>query len=266
MGRSRSPFRYGDVSDVARGTLHPFQDLPLHILNELLPLDDSPSPQGLGGVEYYFNHFLRWEGPQAEGAAAGWLLSGVTGTATVALTNARGGEIALTADATANCDPTLQLGAAATGAPFGYVLGKRIWVFSRLKIGTVASTEFFFGLGTPDTEPTVTNTFPSDGIFFHKTAAATQLSFDARKDGTSTSRATISSVLVDNTYVTLGFMVDPFGNVNPYQNGSLVVAGVVPVGNANIPSAVADVLQFMVGFRGASQVVTLDWLLLAQEN
>lgn len=266
MSHSRSPWRYNNVADKSGIFRHPLQDLPLWILNGLVPLDDSESPQGLGGINSYFNHFMQWEGPVAEGASGGWLLSGVTGTATVVLTNVRNGEIALTADATANCDPTLQLGAIATGASFGYVVGKRMWVFARLKMLTVASTEFFFGLGTPDTEPTVTNGFPSDGIFFHKASADTKLSFDARKDGVSTSKATISGTLVDATYTTIGFAVDVAGNIIPYQDGSGIAAGVVAVSTANIPSATVDVLQFMLGFRGASQVVTLDWLAIGQEN
>lgn len=261
MSGSRSPWRFppSGVRDTSGAGLHPFSGLPLHSVHQV-------APDGLGGVWSYANQFVQWEGPTAEGAAGGWLLSGVTGAATIVLTAVPEGEIAITADATANCDPTLQLGATTAAMPLRYAVGKRLWCHARLKMGTVASTEFFFGVGTADTEPTTTNTFPADGIFFHKAASATKLSFDARKDGTSTSKATISGTLVDATYTTIGFSVDLKGNILPYQDGALIAAGVIAAGTANIPSAGADTLTFMVGFRGASQVVTLDWLILGQEK
>lgn len=266
MSHSKTSWLYAGSSDKPAINRSPLEGFPLEGAGLVIPLDGSDMGAGLGGVWAYSNHFYLWEGPIAEGAAGGWLLSGVTGVATIALTNVRNGEIAITADATANADPTLALGSAALGASFGYVVGKRMWCFARLKIATVASTEFFFGLGTPDTEPTVTNTFPSDGIFFNKAAADTKLSFDARKDGTSTSKALIGATLVDATYTLVGFLVDARGNIIPYQDGAAITAGIVGAGTANIPIATADVLQFMIGFRGASQVVTLDWLGLGQEN
>lgn len=241
---------------------HPFEGLPAQVLSGLYNLPDGESLSGLGGLVHYFNHFLRWEGPVAEGAAGGWTLSGVTGAATITQPSVRNGAIAITADATANCDPTLAL----NGSPFAYSVGKRAWCFARFKMATVASTEFFIGLGTADTEPTVTNTFPADGIFFEKAAAATNLDFHARKDGTSTEKAAaLSTVLADDTYTTVGFTIDKLGNIMPYQNGVALISSFIAAGTANIPSAAADVLQFMVGHRGASQIVTLDWLLLAQE-
>lgn len=260
MGGFRDPLHFPNdgVLDGGAAAAHPFSGLRSELIGQV-------GDDGISGVPYYFNDFVQWEGPVAEGAASGWLLSGVTGVATIAL-GTTNGEIVLTADATANADPTLQLGAIATGTPFLYRVGKRMWCFARLKIGTIASTEFFFGLGTPDTEPTVTNTHPSDGLFFAKAAAATKLDFVARKDGTSTTKSAVSNTLVDATYVVIGFMVDLSGNVFAYQDGRVLPLGNVAAGTANLPVGAADVLQFMLGFRGASQTVTLDWLLLAQDR
>lgn len=260
MAGFRDPLHFPNdgVLDAAALGLHPFSGLRSELINQI-------GDDGISGVNYYFNDFIQWEGPVAEGASSGWLLSGVTGVATVALGSV-GGEIVLTADATANCDPCLQLGAIATGTPFLYRVGKRMWCFFRFKIGTVASTELFLGMGTPDTEPTTTNTFPSDGLFFAKGAAATKLDFHARKDGTSTTKSAFSNTLVDNTYTVVGFMVDASGNVLVYQDGKLIAAGVVANGTANLPVGAADVLQPMIAFRGASQTVTLDWMLVAQDR
>lgn len=261
---SAGPLLVAAGRDSARLGPHPFEGLPLERLSRLYPPAGDGSIAGLSGMIDYFNHFLQWEGPLAEGAAGGWVLSGATGAATITQPGVRHGEIALTADATASCSPTLALGGAAAPANFIYAVGKSMWCFARLKIGTVASTELFFGLGTPDTAPSVTNTLPSDGIFFEKAAAATKLDFHARKDGTSTEKGAIGSTLVDATYTTVGFQIDKMGHIYPYQDGAIISAGIVPAGTANIPGA-GDPMQFMVGFLGASQVVTLDWLLLAQE-
>lgn len=263
--RSKSPLLVAGTNDTGVVANHPFEGLPAEFLSRLYSLPDGESLAGLGGLLAYFNHFLQWEGPLAEGASGGWTLSGVTGAATITQPSVRNGEIALTADATANCDPTLALGGAAAPANFIYSVGKRIWCFARLKIATVASTELFFGLGTPDTEPTTTNTFPSDGIFFNKAAAATNLALDVRKDGTSTQKTSVlSTALANATYTTIGFNVNTRGDITPYQNGVALVASQVAAESANIPGS-GDPMQFMLGFRGASQIVTLDWLLLAQE-
>lgn len=264
MSGSQSPWIYQPTKDIGATHYHPFDGLPLEVLGQLYPRAGNPTPAGTGGVIGYFNHFFGWEGPVTEGAASGWALSGATGTATIALTDTRHGEIVLTADATSSASPTLQYGSTTAGANFLYSIGKRMWVFGRFKIGTVTSTEFFFGLGTPDTVPT--STFPSDGIFFEKATAATNLDFHARKDGTSTERTlALSSVLVDATYVTVGFCVDNLGNIVPYHNGTALLSKAINVGTANIPSGASDVLQFMTSFVGASQTVSYDWLLFYQE-
>lgn len=260
---SRSPLLVaGDVSP--SNFPHPFAQLPAEMLSKISALPDGESLAGLGGMLFYFNHFLQWEGPLVEGSAGGWTLSNIAGVGTITQPNVRIGAIAITADATVNSDPTLALGGAAAPANFIYAVGKRMWCFARLKLDIAATAESFFGFGTPDTEPTVTNTFPSDGIFFDKAAAATKYSFNARKAGTSTQKLSATAALIDDTYTTLGFIVDIGGNIIPFQDGAALAAGVIPAGTANIPGA-ANPMQFMVGHRAASKITTLDWLLLAQE-
>jgi hypothetical protein len=241
---------------------HPFSRLPLHIVDQII--DESNPHTGGKGLVHYFNHMQSWEGPVAEGAAGGWVLSGTTGAATIVPGDVPAGAIVLTADATASCNPTLQRGSASAGANFLYAVGKRMWCFARLKVGTVASTEFLFGMATPDTAPSTTGTFPSDGIFFEKAAAATKFDFHARKDGTSTEKTAASGTLVDDTYTIIGFLVDDLGNIMPYQDGAALTSSVIIAGTANIPTT-GDILQPMIGILGASQTCTIDWLLFAQE-
>lgn len=237
----------------------PLDNLPLDLVTKI-------GGDGLAGVEYYFNHFLRWEGPVAEGSAGGWTLSGTTGAATIVLSDVRQGEITLTGDATGSANPTLALGSATVGMNFTYVVGKQLWCLSRMKIATVATTEVFFGFGTADTSPTVTGTLPSDGIFLSKASTDTKFALEARQNGTSTKNATWSATLVDATYTVVGFYVDIAGNIWPVQEMLPVTASVVATGNTNIPDAGADVMQFMVGILGASMTLSMDWLLIAQEK
>ncbi len=263
MSGTQSAYRYkNNQGDSSKLWKHPFDGLPIMITDQIL----SPDNEFVGnkGLVCEFDHFHRWAGPVAEGSAGGWLLSGTTGAATIVLGDTPNGTIILTGDATANVNPTLARGAASTGANFLYAVGKRMWFFVRFKVGTVGSTEMFMGLATPDTSPSTTGTFPSDGIFFEKAAAATVLDFHARKDGTSTEKTSTSGTLVDNTYTTIGFMVDELGNIMPYQNGEALTTKVIVAGTANIPTT-GDILQPIIGILGASQTMTMDWVLFAQE-
>ena len=257
MGSSHvsGPWFFRPESDLVGA---PYEGLPIDLVGQI-------GPNGTTGIASYFNHFFRWEGPVAEGAAGGWTLSGTTGAATVVLSDAREGLITLTADGTGSCNPTLALGSATVGMNFLYAVGKRLWLSARVKLGTVATTEVFLGFGTADTSPCVTGTLPSDGIFFHKASTDTKISFQARQNGTGTDKAAIGATLVDATYTTLGLHVDALGNVHCYQDGAELTASMIAVGNANIPDAGADTMQFMVGILGASMTMGIDWLLIAQE-
>ena len=242
-------------------TPHPFAGLPAHLVSQVLT-DPVLQVAGTGGVMGHFDHFVLWNGPTTEAASGGWNLTGTTGAATIAAGTGRTGEIVLTADATASASPTLR---PFTVLPFQYTVGKRWWFFARLKLGTVASTETFVGFGTSDADPTVTNTLPADGVFFEKATAATAFDFHARKDGTSTERTSATTtVLADATYTTLGFTVDTRGDIMPWQNGVPLTASAINVGTANIPSG-SDPIVPHFAIMGASQTMTLDWILFAQE-
>ncbi len=254
------PLRYpiDGVPDAGRTFRSGFSGLPLQVLNAI-------GEDGLGGVVGVFEDFFDWIGPVAEGAQAGWLLSGPTGAATIVLTDDRRGIAVLTTDATGSAVATLQAAAALTAENFQYDATKRMWVFARCKLQTVASMEFFFGLGTGDASPTTTGTFPSDGIFFEKASSATDLDFHARKDGTSTERTSIGATLADDTYFVVGFMVDDKGNIMPYLNGTALTSKAIAAGTANIPAS-GDPMALMIGHLGASLTTTIDWLLAMQER
>ncbi len=243
------------------GQLGPYEGLPLEVVAQI-------GADGLGGIQYEFDHFMKWDGPIAEGALGGWTLVNNTGTATIVQLNTRIGEITLSPGTTDNAEATLQLTGGAAGMNFIYAVGKRMWMAARIKFVTVALTELFLGMGTLDNAPCVTSTLPSDWLFFHKTKTGTKINFDARKDGTSTSKTVIGTTLVDDTYTILAFYVDPTGNIHIYQDGTELTASMIAAGTANIPGA-ADVMAFMVGIQEATDDnmnLTLDWAMVAQER
>lgn len=260
MSTRQAPLRYpvSGAPDYTRTHKSQFSGLPIELVGAV-------GEDGISGVVGIFEDFMKWTGPVAEGAAAGWLLSGPTGAATITLPNVREGAALLTTDATASAVATLH-GATTTGQMnFIYNTTKRMWVAARFNLLTVASMEVFFGVGTGDTSPTTSGTFPSDGIFFEKAAAATDFDFHVRKDGTSTEKTAIGATLADATYLTLGFLVDLGGSVTPYWNGRALLSKAIAAGTANLPDA-ADVMQLMIGFLGASMTMQIDWLLAVQER
>lgn len=263
MSSSQSPWRYKNPKGDSAGLWkHGFDGLPLQIVDQITSEDSQYL--GTTGLIYYFNHFHEWTGPVAEGTAGGWTLTGTTGTATVVPSDTKVGALVLTTDNTASATFALQRGNGTAGMNMAYTVGKRMWFFLRFKLLTVASMELFVGLGTADTSPSTTGTFPSDGLFFEKAASATVLDFHARKDGTSTEKTSTSGTLVDDTYTVLGFMIDELGNIMPYQDGVALTSKAIVAGTANIPAS-TDVLQLNLAFIGQAMTMTVDWVLVAQE-
>ena len=238
--------------------LHPmFNLLPLEVVGRL-------GVDGLGGITYYFNHFLQWEGPANEGGAGGWSLTDATGTSTIDYGNVREGTIVITADATAGADSCLQLGPTAGGKNFGYTVGKRMWCFARLQTSTIATNwKFFFGFCTPTTTPGATA--PTNGIFFRNATNVADLDLVVKEGANTTAVASVTT-LVAATYVVVGFFVDHTGGVTAYVNGA--AAGHIAAGAAGLATLDGDAtktLQFIIDKKLASATLTLDWLLIAQE-
>lgn len=264
MSSTQSPWKYLGTATPTSGSLilpHPFTGLPSDIVARIG--DDT-----LTRTFVYYNHFHSWEGPLAEGAAGGWTLSGITGAATIAVSTSASGKIVLTLDGTGSANGCLAYAPAGTGhSPFTYTKGKRMWCFANIAFGTVATNEFFMGFGTPDTAPVVSETFPSDGIFFEKASTALDLDLHARQDGTSTeSTAALGTTFTDGGNKTVGFVVDADGSVIPYLGIVPITSKIIPYSSTNLPDAAADVMTFMIGWgRTASMTLTLDWLLFGAE-
>lgn len=243
-------------------TGNPLNGAPLHLVNAI-GID--------GGAHGYASHFFTWEGPEAEGQDAGWVLSGATGAATVVFpTDIADGAIQLTSQTgIANTNAQLEY-----NGNFHYTVGKRMWCFAKFALSDADDMEAFFGLGTPGNADFVAG-FPAEGFFFEKAETATTWDFHARDGGTSTERTSVFSglTLADDTMVIIGFVVDDLGNIIPYwttdDNAREWTAGTaVAAGTANIPDDAADELSLYFGIEtgaSAADYMEIDWVLVAQE-
>lgn len=253
-------FRCNSELDAAKGG-SPFTGLPLDLVAQV-------GDDGLGGIQYYFNHFYTWEGPvNATSPVGGWLLTQTAGGAgDSALTVRDGvqfGVLRITTDAADNDRTQIQF----KGSSFKYVVGKRLWCLARIALQDANDGEFGFGL-IEESDTDMVNTFPTDGIFFEKTETATDLDFHARKDGASTEKTAYSgATLADDTFFICGFTVDVLGNITPWYNGAPMTSKIINAGDANIVDD--EVLSLAIEIQtgaAATRYVDLDWLLVAQER
>ena len=255
MSYSRTPFKFGYPG-------HRFDGLPLEVVGQV-------GAEGITGIQYYFNHFYRWEGPTSEQAApgtGGWICSVVdTGAANAevidVLDSNTYGVLRMVTNSADNDVVQLQL----NGSAFQYTSGKRLWCFARIRLQDANDGEVFFGLAL-EGDTNVFSTFPTDGIFFEKSETATDFDFHVRKNGSSTEDTTFSGqTLADSTWYEIGLVVDASGNVTPYFDGTAYTA--VASGATNIPDD-EDLTLYMAVQTGAAatRYIDFDWILVAQER
>jgi hypothetical protein len=152
-------------------------------------------------------------------ATAGrWVLTSV-GTGTPALADeVAGGVVVLTCQATTD-DATHQI--KGVSAPFKLAAGKTLWFETRFKlVGDATNSELSIGLvALGEDLSAVADALPADGVVFVKQDTGTGIALTCSKDGTDTGAVAGVHTLVNNTYVTLGLLIDGVTSVTPYVNG-----------------------------------------------
>lgn len=241
---------------------------PGHLLNQA-PLGLVDQISEAAAFHGYVNDFLRWEGPVAETATAvgGWILSGVTGAATIVVKDSsQFGAIRIANSAVANGNSQLQL----DGSSFRYVVGKRLWLLARVALADVNDQLAFVGLGIENNTDFVAG-LPSDGLFFDKLETVADWQFQARKGGTSTTKVGATGLtLADDGFHLIGFAVDPVGNVRIYAGttfGTLAEKIFIAKGDANLPDD-QDLTLYIAQETGAgaADYIDVDYVLVAQER
>ena len=166
----------------------------------------------------YFNDFDTY-------LASDWTITTTedgTGSATEALADGDGGILLVTNAAGDNDHDFFQL----VKEGFKYESGKQLAFHIRFKSNDATQSDIVAGLQLTDTSPLDV----TDGIFFLKSDGAATISFIVEKDSTQ-STLTLPNSLVDDTFMSLGFVYDPKDQkFHVYQDN--VLAGTVVSTNA----------------------------------
>ena len=109
------------------------------------------------------------------------------------------------------------------------------------------------GLQITDTTPLAV----SDGVYFMKDDGDTNLDFHIEKDGTDTTTAAVTT-LADDTFVTVGFFIDPNTSQVSYFIGEAEPVGVV---NTNLPDDEELTVSFGIqNGEAAAKTMTIDYV------
>lgn len=108
-------------------------------------------------------------------------------------------------------------------APYALVEndGKPAYFEISVNLTDATNQDFLFGIGDVAGGADAVTTGITDGVYFQKPAADTQLDFHVAKDGTTTDASDLGD-LADGTDVILGFSWDGVGTIKAYRNGVLV--------------------------------------------
>jgi len=172
-----------------------------------------------------------------------------SGNASEALTSQAGGALLITNDDADNDLDFLQL----KGESFKLSSSKRAYFEARFKVSDATQSDFVMGLQITDTTPLAT----TDGVFFIKDDGDTNLDFIVEKDSTSTDTTAIHT-MVDDTFVVVGFFIDPNTSQVSYFINSSDPVGVV---NTNLPDNEELTVSFGIqNGAAAAKTMTVDYV------
>jgi len=172
-----------------------------------------------------------------------------SGNASEALTSQAGGALLITNDDADNDLDFLQL----KGESFKLSSSKRAYFEARFKVSDATQSDFVMGLQITETTPLAT----TDGVFFIKDDGDTNLDFIVEKDSTSTDTTAIHT-MVDDTFVVVGFFIDPNTSQVSYFINSSDPVGVV---NTNLPDDEELTVSFGIqNGAAAAKTMTVDYV------
>lgn len=194
----------------------------------------------------YFNDFDAY-------VAADWTIT-ATGSTTTALTAGDNGLLLMTNSGANNDLLALQKN------PAAFVLDatRPSWFSSKFMVDNATNAALVMGLQVVDTTPLDV----TDGIYFLKSAASTQVAIICRKDATTGSTtATHITDMADATLITLGWYYDGAGKlyyeVNGAVVGSLAVTNFFPDTGVTVSFAVQNGTV-------AARTMTVDYIMASQ--
>jgi hypothetical protein len=191
--------------------------------------------------------------------AAEWTIT-ETGTGTRAVGNLDGGILVITNGASDDDANFLQWSGstnAATVETWKFVAGKELWLKARFKISDATQSDFVLGLQITDTTPLAV----TDGVYFLKADGSTTLNLLVTKNSTSTTTA--AATLVNDTYVTVGFVYNGSDKIDVFVNDVRIATSVT----TNLVDDEELTLSFGIqNGEAAAKVLSLDYLFVSKER
>lgn len=171
--------------------------------------------------------------------------AGAGGDSTAVLNTVEGGELLITTDNAENDGVSLQL----KGEAFKLEADKPAYFGVRLKVSEATQSDFLVGLCITDT---ALLGGLSDGVYFRKVDAATDIAFVLEKDSTETST---NEATADTSFHIYEFYFDGT-NCQPYIDG---VAGTQVSANLPDDEALTPSIEFLTGAASA-ETMNVDWI------
>jgi len=182
------------------------------------------------------------------------------------------GRLLFTTGATATNQAEIQL----KQAPFVLTYGKKVAYLVRFQVADITNTEIIAGLIQTTTTPgTVT-----DGIYFSKAAASTDIVVNVVSGSSVIGTTTLTGYLTAATDIDLGFFTDRLGNINIFAGYHLIgnkpnqnVAVLGPVKKilyssltAAFPTANLNPTLAVIAGTAAAQTLNADFMFAAKER
>lgn len=175
-----------------------------------------------------------------------------TGSVTNAVTAGDGGWLSMLNSASNSDLNSLQLKAAG----FAIVAGQQAWFKCRFKTSSATNAALIIGLIQTTTTPlTVT-----DGIYFSKAAASTQLT---AKTAASSAISTLNvATMADNTFVSVGWHYNGSSAINVFLNNSKIGSLAI----TNLPTAALNLTIAESNGTAAAITTTVDYIFASTER
>ena len=190
--------------------------------------------------------------------AADWTVTNTTSHDTIGLVAGAGGILGIAGGAsTASTD----VGAIqANPLNINFASTQQVWFYTGLKSLSALNEALIAGIATSNATMA-----PTDGIYFSKAAASANIDLVIRKSSTSTTLATVTTLVAD-TYTRLGFHYNGKDTVDVYVNDVKVASTTTMT---NLPTATA--MGMTVGVKASATspttgLLSVDWLMSAQER
>lgn len=188
--------------------------------------------------------------------AADWTITEVGVGGTQALTNGNGGLLLVTADVLIADSVAMQK----IGSNFLLTVGKKTFFKGRMKLDLANLSRMMLGLVVTDTTPEDA----TDGIYFIKPSASTNVSIVVRKNATTGSTTAVAGVLANDTFVDLSWYYDGVDRLYYGFNGTII--GFLDASASFLPDIILTPTIFVGNGEAVPKVGTIDYIFAAQER